>query len=354
MTISLSLKSNAKALKSLVSVAKKKKVPEYLAYIRIIAKNGRITAQATDLESSMEWRLIDSSSDANESFLIHYEAIAKLLTTSNDVIKIRVNEIDTGKALVLNQVLADDDVFPEIASTFDNLDDLEEWTKEEIETFKNAVSNSSLACSNDESRVRLTGINIRNDENNLIVESTDGHRLFQYILPTNRKLNALLPKSSLAILLDIFSQKTSVKMGRINGSLTVVIDDLCNLSLRLINEDFPNVNQIIPKAGEYLIDFAPQKEILKEAVSFCKDMATEGLVIGHNKEFNKFSFSLNTYVYDEIKDLKRDKVFSVSPKFLLDTLSVVSLCSVPSADLNPLLFFSEDGSVKSVLMVRRL
>lgn len=354
MTISLSLKSNAKALKSLVSVAKRKKVPEYLSYIRFIAKDGRLTAQATDLDSSMEWRLIDSSSDANESFLVHYDAIAKLLTTSNDIIKIRLSEIDTGKALILNQVLADEDTFPEIGSTFDQIDLLEDWSKEEIEALKTALSNASVACSTEEIRVRLTGIHIRNEGDNLIVETTDGHRLIQYTLNTNRKLNALLPKSALAILLDIFAQKTNVKMGSVNGSLTVVIDDLCHLSLRLINEEFPNVNQIIPKAGEYIIDFASQKDVLREAIAFCKDATNEGLVIGHNKEFNKFSFSLNTYLYDEIKDLKRDKVFSVSPKYLMDILSILSVCSVPPTEFAPLLFFSEDGSIKSVLMCRRM
>jgi DNA polymerase III sliding clamp (beta) subunit (PCNA family) len=366
MKILLSLKTNIKALKEVITVAKRKKTPDYLAYVQLdcIVDGGHkfVRASSTDLETTITHRLVDCDFDSDSSFsvLVLGEAIAKLLTAYK-TIEIHDTKIKAGQAEITHQVLDSKD-YPDITKSLEKkgFDDAHVLNDQEIIELKDALSTCVIATGQEESRIRLTGVYVAtNSENKQIVCATDGYRLTHYTMDFNANLTALIPRGQIALICEVLNGNFDIRIWSTKNALFIARNDEFILSVQLINEDFPDYKAIIPKDNDYEIKFNQAHiQTIKEALLFAQDKANSPLTIAHQAQGNKFCITLNdaSGVSYESKDdgfTSHDRKITFSPKYLLDALQTTPIMLLGTNPLTPALCIEDAGKVKNVVMARR-
>ena len=366
MKILLSLKTNVKPLKEVITVAKRKKTPEYLAYVQLdcIVDSGNkfVRVSSTDLETTITHRLVDCDFDGDSSFsvLVLGEAIAKLLPTYK-TIEIHDTKIKAGQAEITHQVLDSKD-FPDITKALEKkgFEDAHVLTDTEIIELKDALSTCVVSTGQEESRIRLTGVYIsKNQDDKQIVCATDGYRLTHYTLDFNANLTALIPRGQIALICDVLNGNFDIRIWSTKNALFIARNDEFVLSVQLINEDFPDYKAIIPKDNDYMIKFTSAHiQSIKEALLFAQDKANAPLILAHQSQGNKFCITLNdaSGLSYESKDdgfTSHDRKITFSPKYLLDALQTTPIMLLGTNPLTPALCIEDAGKVKNVVMSRR-
>jgi len=369
MKISLSLKTNIKAIKEIIAVAKRKKTPEYLSFVHVdcvVVGDARfVRLSATDLETTITHKLVDCDFVGDESFstLIHHDALAKLLPTYK-TIDIIDDKIKAGQAEITHQILDSRD-YADILNDIQGIQGQESayaLTDDDIIELRTALSTALIASSNEESRVRLCSVYLStNEEGFLIATATDGHRLTIYKTGIKTSLNALLPKGQVPLLCDVLNGNFDVKIWATKSMLYISRGQDFILAVRLIAEEFPDTSRIIPKNNEYLITFnSAHLFSIKEALLFAQDKAGAGITLKHQKEGSKLFISLKdantTGLTYESKDEGFERIdYSIcfSPKYLLDALQNTPTMLAGPSEFSPVLCIEETGKIMNILMARR-
>jgi DNA polymerase-3 subunit beta len=160
-------------------------------------------------------------------------------------------------------------------------------SKEEIpvesEELEEMIGKTFYAASTDETRYTLNGLYLvrvsKGEKSYLRVVATDGHRLSYAERETGGKLN--LPKGIILPRKGVGEIKNLIGSGE--GNLSVAIDERAivfrkgkvSLTVRLIEGDFPNYEQVIPKKAEKIvsIDRALLMGALRRASIMTSDQA---------------------------------------------------------------------------------
>lgn len=138
-----------------------------------------------------------------------------------------------------------DDEFPELP-TIDE-DKAVSYTLS-VDDFKNSVSQTITAASNDTTRPILTGVYWHSFEGGLYIAATDGYRLAERkITDTKSDVSAVIPVSTLQeVLRTLRDDTTEVEVLFDETQVTFRLTD-AEITSRLIDGNFPDYRQLIPK-----------------------------------------------------------------------------------------------------------
>src|SRR5690606_38908301 len=144
----------------------------------------------------------------------------------------------------------------------------------ELDDFKQAVSQTILTASNDATRPVLTGVYWHSFEGSIYLAATDGYRLSERrLIKTSDTIGAIIPVQTLQEVLrtitddadsvDILFDDTQVRF-RINEAEVIS---------RLIDGNFPDYRQLIPKESETTITLDKQEfsRVVKIAGLFARE-----------------------------------------------------------------------------------
>jgi DNA polymerase-3 subunit beta len=246
-------------------IVEKRQTMPILSNVLLAAGEDIIEISATDLEIGMkETRkatiLEKGSVTVNARKL--YEIVREM---PEDKIELKTNEnnwleIKSGKA-VFNIVGLPSEEFPNLLNP-----SLEKLYDIDGETLKEMVDLTLFAVSQDETRYNLNGVFIENNgddtKGTLRMVATNGHRLAIVDRSTEGALvlekGIIVPKKGVGELKKLLDDENELKVG-IQDNSVVFKTTHTDLIVRLIDGDFPDYKQIIPKENDKLLTVGREK-----------------------------------------------------------------------------------------------
>jgi len=257
MQFSISKNVFLAGLTKIQGIVEKRHTIPILANVLIEAKNDEITITATDLEVGLKSRYaakIIEEGKITVSAKKLYEIIKELpdkeinfVSKSNFWVEIKCDKS------VFNLVGLSPEEFPkfpdfEIKTNTINKNILSEM-----------IEKTLFSVSNDETKFNLTGIFIKSEEknntNNLVFVSTDGHRLSLIQRVIEEKLDDkynegfILPKKGITEIKKILDNvDDDITIGICDNNFTVNSNNT-TLIMRMVDGDFPDYKRVIPEKG---------------------------------------------------------------------------------------------------------
>jgi len=291
MKISILQENFAKGLNHTVKAVTNRPNIPVLANVLIQTEKGKIKLSTTNLEIGINaWIGADVKEEGSLT------VSAKLLSEFVNSIKPgKLELISVGQKLVVKSVDNNAEFYVIPADDFPTVPMSE---KEPIITLKaldfaDAVNKTVFATATDDSRPVLTGVLFEAKGKFLTMVGVDGFRLSKVELKLSKELKSgmkeIIPAKSLQeverIIRDVSSQKDIIEIYMLGDKNQILfkISDV-ELSTRLIEGEFPDYNQIIPK--EKISSFNILKEEFRNAVKII-------MVFAKNVIGNKTKFSIN-------------------------------------------------------------
>ena len=269
MEIRLAVNEFQKTLTQLQGVIQKKNTMPVLANVLLEAQLdesgiGSLSLSGTDLDTGMR---TSQSCDVMDTGAITISAKALL-----DVVKVLPGPSVTLKLLSNQQVNVRSshtsaNLFALSAEEFPGLPETENlrWQKMNVPTFLEMIQRTLYSASVDENRYNLTGVYFEPSEDvdgRLVMVATDGHRLSRIAktMPEGRLSTfrpVIMPRKGLSELIRLlenqqiadgedFFMAFSEKHAHVSRGNVL-------LSMRLIDGQFPDYNQVIPKLADKIL-----------------------------------------------------------------------------------------------------
>jgi DNA polymerase-3 subunit beta len=139
---------------------------------------------------------------------------------------------------------------------------------------KRAIQQTVVVASSDDTRPILTGIFCHSHEGNLYFAGTDGYRLAERkLIQTKQEISAVIPVTTLNDVLRVMNDDMAeAKLVFDDNQVRVLLDDI-EITSRLIDGQFPNYRELIPKASDSVVSL-PKDEfsrITKVASLFARE-----------------------------------------------------------------------------------
>lgn len=263
-------------LNTVSTIANKNTTLPILNNVLIEAKNGIITLSTTNLEIAIRCIVRgkveeDGIITVNARLLTDYvNTLPKDkidISTNNDVLKISCQQFATK----INGLASDD--FPLIPDV-----SREQAFNAKALDFKKALQSVIFSTAHDDSRPEISGVYFSIENNALTVVATDSFRLAEKRIPVEqtegKESKIIVPAYTVGQLLRVLndaddSQIVDVLM---NDSQIMFNFENVHVISRLINGDYPDYQQIIPK--EYKTTFLTNKgeltRVIKNVSLFCR------------------------------------------------------------------------------------
>ncbi|MSQ46796.1 MAG: DNA polymerase III subunit beta [Deltaproteobacteria bacterium] len=327
-------------------VEKRSSLP-ILSHVLIESKDGAISLRATDLEIGLRQQCratVKKEGAVTTDARKLYEIVREL---SPDRVSLRSTgngwvEVSSGKSR-FRMASLDPKEFPALVSTpAADVEGKKPLVSVAIagQTLREMIEKTLFAASPDESRPNLSGVYLegrtapKGQENGrLRMVASDGHRL-SFIereafgtVPIDWP-SAILPRKGLVEarkLLEKGDEKTELVL---HGSTLNVARDSTELSMRLVEGDFPDYNQVIPIDTKHVVSFS--REDLLSALRRLLILTTErsrGVKIQIEKD--KMEISVNTPDLGEgVEEIAIDYagenlVVGFNGRYLIEMLSVL-------------------------------
>jgi len=251
MEIIVTQEKLTRALTAVSRVASIKTQLPILSNILLRTDGNRLLVAATNLEIAVSQyigaKIINPGSITIPAKLMS-EFISSLpkdqveLKVINDNLHIKCGTYSS----IINGFIADD--FPELP-TINEKASIQYSIK--VEDFKQAVSQTIITTSSDSTRPVLTGVYWHSHEGQLYLASTDGYRLSERrLVETKSEVLAIIPTQTLQeVLRNITEETEEVNILFDEIQVQFRINDTEIIS-RLIDGNFPDYRQLIPKASE--------------------------------------------------------------------------------------------------------
>lgn len=219
-------------------------------------KEGTLTITASDLQTSMITE-IDVEAKEDGSIAIPARILMETLrnlpeqpvtfTIDSDTYSIEINS-DNGRYKLSGENATD---FPKIPTVSDGYS-----VNMSSEVLGQAINNTIFATSNDELRPAMTGVYINLSETNTTFVATDSHRLIRYRrvdVAADQDHTMIIPRKALTLLkATLPSENTAVNM-EFNASNAFFNFNNIKMICRLIDERFPDYENVIPVDNENVI-----------------------------------------------------------------------------------------------------
>jgi DNA polymerase-3 subunit beta len=169
----------------------------------------------------------------------------------------------------------------------------------EAKEFKNAASQVISTTAVSETRPEITGIFMAVESDELILAGTDSYRLAEKKIklkkPTNEKNSIIIPRATINELIYIIGEEEGPLKITISQNQILFNFDEVNLISRLIDGQYPDYQQIIPKSFKIksLINTNELKNAVKIA-GFFTNAQINGIKLVLNPSANKVKVSAET------------------------------------------------------------
>lgn len=318
-------------LRMVCGVVEKKSTLQVLSNIYLQVKNNSLTLKATDLEIRMETSIpvnVEESGDISVSAKNFLELInvlpdkeISIQSTENNWLNIQCG---SNKTNIVGMPAED---FPSLP-TFENA----KYAKLNIDTLKRMIDHTDYAISTDESRYHMNGIYLDPMDNTRMV-ATDGQRLalFESDLfdknPDFLNRGVIIPRKGVQELKKLLDSESDLEMS-IEGSHLIIRGSNVLFTVRLIEGQFPDVNQVIPNSNARTVGLQKNEflDSLKR-VALLANERSRGVKL--NLTNGKLQISTNNPDLGEAKDIieaeyqGEDFEIAFNANYLRDALSAV-------------------------------
>lgn len=205
----------ATALEKARRVSQKKGVIPALANTRIVAENGTLTIQATDLRVGMTY-ILEANVEVPGSIMVPADTISGIVSSMIDsTIKITVSETDALNIVCGKQrskiLGARDDDFPTIKRYDKDGFDMKAGA------FLNMARVAMIAVAKTAARPILNGALLKIENGNAVMVGADGHRLVVYhengVADSSTNARAVVPLESIRAMVSVLDgEKISMKV----------------------------------------------------------------------------------------------------------------------------------------------
>lgn len=227
--------------------------------------DGTLTVTASDLQTSI---ITELQVEAKENGSVAIPAKILLETLRNlpeqpvtfsidpDTYSIEINS-DNGRYKLAGENSTD---FPQIPSVSDGFS-----VNMPTDVLAKAINNTIFATSNDELRPAMTGVYVNLTDTNTTFVATDSHRLVRYrrvdVASDEMNHSMIIPRKALTLLKSTLpSEVTNVNI-EFNGANAFFSFNQIKMICRLIDERFPDYENVIPLDNENLV-VAKRSELL--------------------------------------------------------------------------------------------
>lgn len=237
-----------------------------------------------------------------------------------------------------------------------NLDLSPDFISMSVASFKTMISQTNYACSMDEARVVLTGVNIKIDENNLECSATDSYRLalrkYKLTNGVNNSADIIIPSKNLNELLKLLASglEEDIEMHLFSNKVIFKFNNILFQS-RLINGTYPNTKNLIP--SESLFD-------LKINTSAFYNMVDRASILNNDNDNNIITLEIKNKLlkitsmsleigkaHEQMEvDCDNDIKISFSAKYMMDALRTISSKNVILTfvgEIKPILLKNDDS-----------
>ncbi len=253
----MKLKIDSKELQSILSgcanIVDRKATMPILANILITAKANQLTLSATDLEVTA---MVSGDAQIQEQGSITVNAkilsdIIRELPEGNVSLELkegsRLEIIAGGSKMKIVGFSADE--YPTLPGMGINASNKVSATK-----FLDMINKTLYAVSDDETSFNLTGVFLCSVDKQLRMVATDGHR----IAVVNRDVEGLklgegviIPKKGLSEIKKYLNDLADAEVGlAIKDGFLILNTNNAKFSVRLIDADYPDYQQVVPKSAE--------------------------------------------------------------------------------------------------------
>ncbi|KKL54458.1 hypothetical protein LCGC14_2265200 [marine sediment metagenome] len=266
----------AKVLRKVNGVVEKRNVMPILASVLIEAHGNSVTFRATDLEIGVEITETDVLVADEGSVIVPVEKVLKLTRKLKGQVSLKSAKDDTlvitcpsrrSRTTLAGSPVDEFPAHPPVPGKQVEVD---------AGALGTAIATVLHACSKDETRYNLNGVYIVTAPTRIVkVVATDGHRLVVASAGSMKlpwKGGIIVPLKGAQYLVNSLKGEDTVEIAyeksalRVSGGSWVV-------SIRLIEGEFPNYNQVIPKkVGDTLI---VDKKEFSDALATANEMAAE-------------------------------------------------------------------------------
>ncbi len=272
------------ALSTLIKITPNRSTLPILSMVLIKTTNSvGVTLRATDLEVDMEVLVDSQNLEEGEVCCPTHKLYDIVNTVSEENVSINVNEANrmriktkTGKYLIMCQKTEE---FPDTRELGERVANIE--GKFLHDTIKNTV----YTCSKDELKPTLNGVLLEVKQNSITAVSTDGHRLVKFVVKQKNKetCRVLIPQKFLNTITigTINTQKASLE---IHKNYALIKNSKQKISTRLINEKFPDYENVIPNENPQNTKIKKQELLdLVKRVLLMSNKTTKQVVLSLNK-----------------------------------------------------------------------
>ena len=248
-----------------------------------------------------------------------------------------------------------------------NLDLSSDSVNMKVSDFKSIIVQTNYACSMDEARVVLTGVNIKVHDDEFECSATDSYRLALRKIKLDKKItndaDIIIPSRNLNELLKILSSSADnyLDMYLFNNKVIFKFENIIFQS-RLINATYPNTKNLIP--NDSLFDLTVNTNEFYNMVdraSILNDDKDNNIITLElkNKLFKITSMSLEIGKVEEKLNVDCDKniKISFSAKYMMDALRTMKSDNVTLTfvgEIKPILLKEEnnDNLICLILPIR--
>lgn len=233
-------------------------------------------------------------------------------------------------------------------------------------TLSSMIEETTFATSSKETRPVLTGVNFRNDGNNLIVTATDSYRLAKKVIPLmSNEFNITVPSKSLNEVKSIFNDLDQDIEINLNLKKIQFKNDSVLLQSRLLDGGYPETDRLIPTEFNHVLVINRQELIT--AINRTAFIKTDNMSIVR-LQINSENDIIMTNKSQEIGDFKQEMVIlsytgepldiSFSGNYVIDACRALKSENVKvkfTGNMKPFILTKEedeDGLIQLVLPVR--
>ena len=236
-----------------------------------------------------------------------------------------------------------------------NLDLSTDFVNMNIADFKSMISQTNYACSMDEARIVLTGVNVKIKDKVLECSATDSYRLSLKQINLNKNISTdidvIIPSKNLNELMKILSNsEEDIELHFFANKILFKFDNIIFQS-RLINGTYPNTKNLIPSESLFTLKLNTSEFYgMVDRASILNDDNNNNIVTLEikNKLMKVTSMSLEIGKVEEKLDVdvSEEIKISFSAKYMLDALRTIKSKNVVLTfvgEIKPILLKNEDS-----------
>ena len=301
-----------------------------LSNLLVKAASGQIELVATDLDLTVKTKIPADIVEEGETTIPVRFFLDALRKMNSDTIEISVDEANVSTIRSGNKVKCS--LRGMDPSSFANFPVVETDVSIELPTkdLSTMLKYTSYAVSKDESKSMLNGVCF-NFSDDLDVVATDGKRLAKYVyvgVKQEKAMQVIVPTKSISVIQQILNTEGTAEI-KYTANLMQINTLNSVLVTRLVDEHYPNYNQVIPKSCQAAIEVNRSAFLNAIGLATVVTEKSKQAVVRLKFEKNQLAVSANTAEIGEVNDVLEIKYdgeqvdLALNPTYLTDVCQSV-------------------------------